>query len=105
MNGFQEQPQTGLAGGGETPEYRSTQYSLKLGPGGRVVIPAEVRAQLNVKEGDVLLADFDGVELRLRSVASAVLAVQQSLKHLKTSGESVTDEFLAERRRLWGEED
>lgn len=105
MSGFQERPQAGPAVGDEGSESRSSQYSLKLGPGGRVVIPAEVRAQLNVKEGDVLLADFDGIELRMRSVATAVLAVQQSLKHLKRAGESVTDEFLSERRRLWGEED
>lgn len=100
MGGFRKQPQSELAAPADGAQRQAVQYSLKLGPGGRVVIPAEVRAQLNVKEGDVLLADFDGVELRMRSVSSVVLAVQQSLKHLKKPGESVTDEFLAERRRL-----
>lgn len=77
---------------------------LKLGEGGRVVIPAAMREQMGVKPGDMLIAHVENGELRLISRRMALRQVQESLAKYKKPGESIVDEFLAERRAMWGEE-
>ncbi len=72
---------------------------LKVGPGGRVLIPADLRAALGVVEGDTLLATFENGELRLMSTATAVERAQAMVRsYLKPSGRSLVDELIAERR-------
>ena len=78
--------------------------SLKVGEGGRVVIPAAMRAAMGVKPGDTLIANIDGGELKLISRRTALRKVQDKMAKYKKAGESVVDEFLAERRAMWGEE-
>ena len=72
---------------------------LKIGPGGRVVIPAEIRLALGVAEGDLLLASFEDGELRLTSVAASLARAQALVRHsIPAGGPSVVDELIAERR-------
>ena len=77
---------------------------LKLGNAGRLVIPAALREAMGVEPGDTLIARVDQGELRLSSRQMALRRVQSQMAKLKKPGESVVDEFLAERRALWGEE-
>jgi antitoxin PrlF len=73
---------------------------LKIGPGGRVVIPAEVRTALGVAEGDVLLATLEGDELRLMSTAAAVKRAQAIVRtYIPAGGPSLVDELIADRRK------
>jgi bifunctional DNA-binding transcriptional regulator/antitoxin component of YhaV-PrlF toxin-antitoxin module len=72
---------------------------LKIGPGGRVLIPANMRAALGAADGDTLLATLDDGELRLVSVATAVKRTQAMIRlQLKTVDGSAVDELIAERR-------
>ena len=81
------------------------QVKVRIAAGGRVVIPAEVRQGLGVKEGDELLITQDGDGVRITTVQQAVKEVQTFFGQFKKPGESVVDEFLAERREEAGRED
>lgn len=84
-----------------SPEYER----VKLGEAGRLVIPAAMREAMGVKPGDTLMTfvDPDGV-LHVQSRRTMLARLQEEAKALKRPGESVVDEFLAERRSMWGEE-
>ena len=71
-----------------------------VGPGGRVLIPAAIRATLGVQEGDVLVASMSHGELRLMSMATAVKRAQVLVRqYLPEGSQSMVDELIAERRR------
>jgi AbrB family looped-hinge helix DNA binding protein len=78
--------------------------TLILKEGGRVVIPAAMRAALGIAPGDELLARVENGELRITTRAASIRRIQERLAKYKKPGESVVDEFLAERRAMWGEE-
>lgn len=78
---------------------KSLRGRLTVGQGGRVLVPAEMRAALGVAEGDTLLATLEDGELRLTSVASAVARAQAIVRQFVPAGVSLVDELLAERRR------
>ena len=61
--GFGEEQQPELRSGGSAGTPDVTHFKLKVGPGGRVVIPAEVRRGLGVKEGGVRFWDYLGCRL------------------------------------------
>lgn len=67
--------------------------------GGRVVIPAELRAKLGIAVGDVLLWQEDGDRLILTSRRAAIRRAQAIMAKFKKPGQSVVDELIAERRR------
>ena len=71
---------------------------VKLGEGGRFVIPSSMREELGVKPGDALIAHVEDGELRVRSWLQNLKRIQTELSALKKPGESVVDEFLKERR-------
>ena len=79
---------------------------LKIGPGGRVVIPAEVREAMGVAEGDMLLATLVDGELRLLSVQGAVQRARAMVRAvIPAGGPSGVDELIADRRREQALED
>ena len=65
---------------------------------GRILIPARIRKELGlVPESEILIRVEDG-GLRLETRATALRRVQDYMKQFKKPGDSVVDEFLAERR-------
>lgn len=76
-------------------------YSLKVGDRGRIVLPAELRERLGVKENDRLLArvEEDG-SLRVITARAAWDSIRGILKErLPHLGDrSLADELIAERR-------
>lgn len=77
---------------------------VRLGEGGRFVIPAAMREAMGVKPGDELVMHVVDGELRVRNWRDAIRRVQAEAARLKKPGASVVDEFLKERRAMWGEE-
>ena len=103
-SGFGEErtrPLSGLPAVGEArlPEAAVSSAKLKVGPGGRVVIPAALREKLGVTEGDALMATFEDGELRLVSLAESVRRAQLMVRSRVPAGVSLVDELLADRRR------
>ena len=81
------------------------QVKLKLGPGSRIVIPAEVRAAMELKEGDTLIGSFDGETLTLTAFHRLVREIQKEMTALVPRNVSVVDEFIAEKRAEAARED
>lgn len=76
---------------------------LKIGPDGRVVIPAQMRTAMELGQDGHVTARVVKGELRLISRSTAIKRLQNESRARNTSGESVVDEFLAERRAMWND--
>lgn len=73
-------------------------HTVKLSKEGRVLIPAEVRADLGLQEGMSLSLRVENGEIRLFDRAQALRRAQAIARKFKKPGESVVDQFLNERR-------
>lgn len=103
MSGFSETHQAVYSG--EPLEASPLTATLRLGPGGRVVIPADMREAMGLKQGDAMLARLEGTELRLVTVNETIRQLQQIARKYHPEGISLVDEFLAERRAEQAKED
>ena len=76
-------------------------YHAKVIAGGKIVIPAELRREFGIKDGDSIALErsSDGTSVSLRREEP-----DEALRRLRTAmnGYSV-DQFLQERRADWGE--
>jgi AbrB family looped-hinge helix DNA binding protein len=72
---------------------------LRLGPDGRVVIPAAFREALGLSEGDMLVASIDDGELNLLTRRAAVRRAQAIVRQFVPEGVSLVDELIEDRRR------
>ena len=71
---------------------------LQVGAGGRIVIPADMRAAMGVSEGDMMLARVVDGEFRLLSQEAAIRKVQALVRQHVPEGVSLVDELIADRR-------
>ncbi len=72
--------------------------STKVGPGGRVLIPIELRRALDLAEGTSLVARVEDDRLILER-PDALLERAKARFALIADGASLADELVAERRR------
>jgi AbrB family looped-hinge helix DNA binding protein len=72
---------------------------LKLGPGGRVVVPADMREAMGLNEGDVLLATYANGQVTLVPQKLALKRAQDELKQWLPKTGLLSDMLIAERRR------
>ncbi|MCY4114116.1 MAG: AbrB/MazE/SpoVT family DNA-binding domain-containing protein [Chloroflexi bacterium] len=75
------------------------QVRTTIGPGGRVVIPAEFRAALGIKEGDAVIMRMEGEDLHLVSDATETRRIREMIARYVPEGVSLVDELIKERRR------
>lgn len=79
---------------------------MKMSEGGRVVIPAEIRQSLGLKEGDaVLFEERNGEVLITTKKARLERARAMFRKYVPAGGPSIVDELIAERRAETAQED
>ena len=71
---------------------------VELGAGGRLVIPAPMRAALGMKEGDKVLVRLEGSELRIYTYQEAMRRAQELVRSFVPPGVSLVDELIADRR-------
>jgi len=73
-------------------------FAIQLGDRGRLVLPAELRERLNLRQGDQLLltVETDG-SLRLANVRQGVRATR-GFYRARARHRSLVDELIAERR-------
>lgn len=74
-------------------------YHAKVIAGGKIVIPAVLRRELGINDGDSVVIERErgGLSLRRDDPEAALMRLRDGLK-----GYSV-DRFLEERRQDWGE--
>jgi AbrB family looped-hinge helix DNA binding protein len=65
---------------------------------GHVVIPAELRHKLGIKEGDELTFSETPGGIRLQTLDQAARAAQNAFSPYRIPGHSVVDEVIRERR-------
>ncbi len=72
-------------------------HRVKLGKQGRLVIPADLRRELELKEGDEVSMHADGGQLVVETPAAALRRLKGMFADLPP-GVSMADELIAERR-------
>jgi AbrB family looped-hinge helix DNA binding protein len=75
-------------------------FHVSMGERGRLVLPAEIRERLGIRQGDelALILEVDGtISIKTRDVALNDL--QGSFKHLAPTDHFASDDLIAERRR------
>ena len=74
-------------------------HSMKMSEGGRVVIPAEIRAALKIKDGDTVYLELMAGEARLTTKQARIRRAQEIFqRHFPVGDPSQADELIAERR-------
>jgi AbrB family transcriptional regulator, stage V sporulation protein T len=75
-------------------------YQAKVISGGKIVIPAELRRQMGINEGDTLVLEEEGDgRIVLKIYKQVVREVQEEVRRMLPPGVSLVDDLLAERRR------
>jgi AbrB family looped-hinge helix DNA binding protein len=74
-----------------------TAIKVKVGPKGRVVVPAPIRRELGIEEGTVLVARVEGGGVVLEPPLAAVRRLQALFAHIPRDV-SLVDELIVERR-------
>ena len=75
-----------------------TLHQTRMTKEGRVLIPAELRKSLGLKEQEPLTIYAQDGEIRIVSRLQAIKQMQQRMAKYKVEGVSVVDELLRERR-------
>ncbi len=73
-------------------------HAVRIGPGGRLVIPAQLREKLDVKPGDTIWLEEEQGEVRITSVRQAIRYAQELVAQQVALERSLVDELIAERR-------
>ncbi len=75
-------------------------FQMKMSEGGRVVIPAEIRRALGLKDGDEVLFELREGEAVITSRRAAIRRAQRIFQQWipREEGRSLVDELIAERR-------
>ncbi len=74
-----------------------SRITTKITEGGRIVIPAEYRRNLNLNIGDDLILSLEAGEIRIIPRKEALRRAQEIVHRYSSSG-SLADELIAERR-------
>jgi AbrB family looped-hinge helix DNA binding protein len=74
-------------------------FPLRIGPQGRIVIPAELRRELGLEPGETLIARVESQRLVLERGGEILARLRSELREATQPGTSMVDELLAERRR------
>ena len=74
-------------------------------PDGSIFLPAEVAERLKAGPGGVVMAMLEGDAFKLVSVETAMEEARRIVAKYIPKDVSLVDSFLANRRRMWGEDD
>jgi antitoxin PrlF len=80
-------------------ERRTGSVKIRLGPDGRIVVPAGFREVLGLKEGDVLFGRLEDGEIHLLTPQTAARRAQSIIRQFVPEGVSLVDELIEDRRR------
>lgn len=71
---------------------------LRIGPQGRVVIPADMRRELEIEPGETLMAHVESRRLVLERRSEILERLRDEVRGAGAPAGSVVDELIAERR-------
>jgi antitoxin component of MazEF toxin-antitoxin module len=73
-------------------------HQVRIEAGGRLTIPQALLDELDLSEGDAVVLEVEGGELRLRSQRHVIAEIQALVRQYVPEGASLADELIAERR-------
>ena len=76
----------------------AVRHKVKVGPGGRIVIPALLRELAKISEGDTLVLSYEHGELQVLTMGSALERARAMVRAVVPAGVSLGDELIADRR-------
>jgi AbrB family looped-hinge helix DNA binding protein len=82
----------------QNEEWKPRPYKVRIAAGGRIVIPAEVRKELGVDEGDELMLVQSEHGFRISTVEQVLRAAQAYFRSLAGSEVVMSDELIRDRR-------
>lgn len=74
------------------------QTSLTIAPNGRVLIPADMRAELGLTGGDKIIARMVDGAVILEPIETAIRRAQGMVARYVPAGSGLVDELISERR-------
>ena len=77
---------------------QSERATIRIGPQGRIVIPATLRLRLGLSPGDMLVAVAEDNRLVLERPEAALQRLRDRFRHLPRDV-SLADELIAERQK------
>ena len=83
----------------ESPKIYPDSEWVKVGPAGRLVIPAKFRKALGIEEEKEVLIELKGNQLHILTWKENLRRIQEELKRHVPEGVSIVDELIAERRQ------
>jgi bifunctional DNA-binding transcriptional regulator/antitoxin component of YhaV-PrlF toxin-antitoxin module len=89
----------------ETLPDGTIRYFLVLGPKGRVLLPAEMRAAMGLEQGEVITAWLKDGEVRMHSHLHGLRKIQVEASSMAKGTVYASDELIAERRAEAAKED
>lgn len=75
-----------------------TAIRVKMGTNGRLVIPANLRREVGLDDGETVLIETVKGELRVRPMEDVISNAQHRLKKYVASGVSLAEELISDRR-------
>ena len=79
-------------------------FSVRVGPKGRILVPAVLRRELGMEEGADVIVRADGGCLVVESRAHALSRLRATVRRAAPEDVSLVDELLVERRNEVGRE-
>ncbi len=73
-------------------------HHVVMGKDGRIVIPANIRSQVNMPKGGAFVVRVEDGVVTLEPLSHAIAAVQAMMKPYAIEGVSIVDELIADRR-------
>lgn len=73
-------------------------HLVKIGEGGRIVIPSQYRNALNLHIGDELMLHVEDGKMILMTRKQAVKYVQERMSRYVAGGRSLSEELIRERK-------
>lgn len=72
--------------------------SSKINQNGRIVIPASIRRQMGLKNGETVVMEMEDGVLRIESYPARIRRIQREFAKYAKPGILASDELIAERR-------
>ena len=77
-------------------------YQAKVIAGGKIVIPADIRRELGIRDGDSVTIEREGGGFSIRTRAQVLQHGRRRIREIFGSDYTV-DQFVSESRADWGE--
>ncbi len=75
------------------------QFTVKVDGSGRILLPAKVRKQMNLRKDSQLVAKLEKQQLVLKTRADVIREVQEFFSKRRPAGVLWSDEIIKDRRR------